>query len=138
MRCNVETFTFSELKKWTEALSDQQRGRSGPISDAGEPYVELYEHSLARPEDTSIAEAFVAKAMWNSIRRYLNGKEGRVYWSVPLEWELYDCGVTLWYDEHGNDFDFVENRKCVKSNGWVDVKVYCRLARGEQKIADAA
>ena len=124
-------YSFIELKHWLDGLPDQQMGDPCAISNIGEPYIVFSVGALARPGDEAIVESIVAADMQRQIEAYLKDKSGRIYWRVPLEWEVAPYSVILRFDDNGIDKDFITDRRCVMDKSWLAVRGYCRLVKAK-------
>lgn len=127
--------TLAELKQHLDAMPDQQRGRPSSVSDVGEPYVEIHEHAFARPSDVALIERVVAQKMLLSLNRYFDARRGRIYWRIPLEWDISPTRIVVRHDENGDDVDFTTNKKCVTDSNWIKIAAYCRLYRASAGVA---
>lgn len=129
--------TLARLKGHLDSLPDQQVGNASAISDVGEPYVELFEYAFARPDDVAIIERVVAQRMLLNLNHYLDGRNGRIYWRIPLEWDITPTKIVVKYDDDGPDIDFSTNQKCVKDGNWIKIAAYCRLYRASRAVIAA-
>src|ERR1700721_4008139 len=130
--------TFSAFKKNLDSLSNQQDGRSGPVCETGGQYREFVVAMLARPGDEAIIEDMAVGAMARDIDRYFDGRHGRIYWRIRLEWEIEPTEVVIRYAKDGPDMDFFTDQKCFKNKNWIGVKAYCRVFREIKRDVKAA
>jgi hypothetical protein len=120
---------FESLHHWVKQLPDQTMGDPCAICQMGEPYVELLEQALSRPDDIAVIEIEVARKMLQRMATYLEDKSGRIYWRIPLETVIESHQVVVRYDANGPDIDFITDRKCFVDKNWKRVAAYCRLYR---------
>lgn len=121
--------SFDEMKRWLDSIEGQTVGIPTAVCQTGEHYVEFFENGLARPSDTKVIEANVARAMQTRLAKYFEDRRGMIYWRIPFETVIEPTAVVVRYDEAGPDHDFMTDRRCVMDKDWVAVKAYCRLYR---------
>jgi hypothetical protein len=135
---SFEFHTFAELKAHFDTLADQMAGLQGAICQTGQPYREFTIAMLARPDDVAVIEKVATNAMARDVGRYFDGREGTIYWRIPLEVDIAPYEVVTRYANDGPDTDFLTDQKCFKDKNWVGVKAYCRVFKALHRTAQAA
>ena len=110
----MEVNSFADLEKWIAQLPNQQSdGTAGEICEqTGGKYTELFESHLARLCDVAIADRETARRMHRSIKEFVAGSSGTIYWRKRLEHQ-----VESW----------------AEMAGWVRAAAYCRLTVAREK-----
>lgn len=123
--------TLSELKSRLDAMGGVL-GNPGQYCETGAEYDVVSENVLARPENVDEAESRVAANMWIKMMVLMGGKYGKLYWRIPLEYEILNGSKVDRIDESGPDVDFETNSKCYLDRNWKRVAAYVRFHKAEK------
>ena len=121
--------SFDELKTKLAAIPDQCIGRASSICQTVDKYEEISVRIWSRPDDLAHMESVAANEMATCLSRFLSGKEGRLYWRIPLETEIRHAHQVLRWDDNGPDFDFILDRRGYFDKDWRQICAYARLYR---------
>lgn len=128
--CLGQVESFDELRERLKALvPDQCIGEPSTVCETGDRYQSILVKVWSRPEDLEALTKVAANEMADKLSEALSGKNGKLYWRIPLETANSPGHTVIKWDDDGPDIDFALDKRGYFDKNWIIIKAYARFFR---------